>query len=449
MTREANRPGATDLTNRLRGPRRTRIGILGGGFGGLYTALGIEKTLARDPQVEVVLVHRDNFFLFTPLLHEVAASDIDLTNIVSPFRKLLRRVRFTAGEIEQIDLPNKRVVISHGHLKHRHSLEFDHLVIALGSVTNFHDLPGLESSALTMRSLGDAVSVRTQLIAQLEEADFECSAKTRQELLTFVVAGAGFAGVETVAAINDFVREAIRSYFNLRADSLRVVLVHSGPVILPELPEALGIYAGKELARRGVEIRVNSKVSGVSAGNVELAGGTGIKSRMVIWAGNAPHSLLRTLPCRKELGRILVDDHLEIPGWPGVWAVGDCAYVVDPKTGLGCPPTAQHALQEGAVAARNIAAAVFGRRKKPFRYSSVGQLAAIGRRSGVASIGGVKFAGFPAWWLWRTIYLTKLPRFEKRLRVALDWTLDLFFPKDLVQHMTVSSRSLPQEKHDP
>jgi NADH dehydrogenase len=418
--------------------QRQRIIILGGGFGGLYAAMQLEKTLARDPHVEITLINRENFFLFTPMLHEVAASDLDITHIVNPVHKLLRRVHFFAGEVEEIDLPAKRLVVSHGIDHHTHDLAYDHLVIGLGSITNFYNLPGLEEHALTMKSLGDAIALRNRLIALLEEANTECCAAIRQPLLTFVVAGGGFAGVETIAGINDFVREALTFYPNLHEDHLRMVLVHPGPVILPELNPKLGTYAQQKLAQRGIDIRVNTRVSGVSERGVELSDGTVMPTHTVIWtAGTSPNPLLEPLPCTKERGRLVVNEYMEVPEWPGVWALGDCTLVPDRRSGSYYPPTAQHALRQGKVLARNLTAAVRGGQKKPFAFSTIGQLAAIGRRTGVANILGMNFSGFIAWWLWRSIYLSKLPRFEKKVRVALDWTLDLLFSKDLVQFLTV------------
>ena len=417
--------------------QRKRIVIVGGGFGGLHAAMELERTLARDPDVEVLLVNRENFFLFTPMLHEVAASDLDLTHIVNPVRKLLRHVGFFAGNVEAIDLKQRRVIVTHGSERHRHELPYDHLVIALGAITNFYNLPGLEERSLTMKSLGDAIFLRNHLIENLEQADFECAPELREPLLNFVVAGGGFAGVETIAGINDFVREALRFYPHLREDMLRVVLVHPGPVILPELGEQLGAYAQQKLAERNVDIRVNTKVTGASDTAVTLSDGSVIKTNTLIWAaGTSPNPLLDTLPCQRERGRVCVNEYMEVPEWPGVWALGDCAVVPDPKTGMPYPPTAQHALREGKVVAQNIAASLRGGTKKAFVFSTIGQLAAIGRRTGVARIMGINFSGFIAWWLWRTIYLSKLPRFEKKMRVALDWTLDLLFSKDLVQFTT-------------
>jgi NADH dehydrogenase len=423
---------------------KPRVVILGGGFGGMYAALEFERALARGAALDVTLVNHDNFFLFTPMLHEVAASDLDSTNIVSPIRKLLRRVTFFHGEIEAIDLMHQRVGLSHGHEQHCHSLPYDHLVLALGSTTNFFDIPGLADRAFTMKSLSDAMVLRNHLIANLEEADFECGGAPRPSLLNFVVAGGGFAGVETIAAMNDFLREAVQFFPHLREDRLRVILVSSGQVILPELGEKLGRYAQRKLAEQKVEIRSNCKVTAVKDQDVTLSDGTTITTNTLVWtAGISPHALLDTLPCAKAKGRVLVNEYLEVPGWPGLWALGDCALVPDGKTGAFHPPTAQHALREGQIAAQNILATVRRGWKKPFVYSTIGLLAPIGKRTGVANILGVNFSGFFAWWLWRTIYLLKLPRFEKKLLVALDWTLDVLFSKDLVHFRTTRPRTPP------
>jgi NADH dehydrogenase len=419
-----------------------RVVILGGGFGGLYTAFEMERFIGRGSNVEVTLVNRDNFFLFTPMLHEVAASDLDMTHIVNPIRKLLKRVQFFQGDVERISLEKKVVEVSHGVDGHRHELEYDHLVIGVGNITNFYDLPGLEQHALTMKSLGDAIFLRNRLIQNMEEADFECI-ETRKSLMTFAIAGGGFAGVETIAAVNDFLRDAVPFYKNLAERDLRIVLIHSGPVILPELSEKLGVYAQEKLAQRGVEIRLNTRVLAYRNGFVELSDGSFIPTKTLVWtAGTAPHPILNTVPCRKDRGKIAANEYMEVPGWPGVWAVGDCASIPDPRTGKPYPPTAQHALRQGRVLARNVFAALWGGTKKPFVFSTLGQLAAIGKRTGVAQMFGFTFSGFIAWWLWRTVYLSKLPRFEKKCRVALDWTLDLMFTKDLVQFTTVRAPSV-------
>ena len=409
----------------------------------------LERLFRGDDSVEVTLVSRDNFFLFTPMLHEVAASDIDITHIVSPLRTLLKRTRVMIGDVETVDLESRRVMVRHGFEGHGHVLDYDQLVLALGSITNFYGLPGLEQHALTMKTLGDAIHLRNRVIATLEEADNEC-VRDDEGLLTFVVAGGGFAGVETIAAVNDFVREALKFYPRIDPARLRMVLVHAGNVILPELGPELGAYAQHKLTARGVEMVLNARVRQVTSHGVTLANGTEITSRLVVWtAGTSPHPLLHELPCPLERGRVVVDATLAVPGFPGVWALGDCAVVPDVRTGGTHPPTAQHALREAACAADNIAATLRGRPLRRFSFRTIGQLAAIGRRTGVARMFGVNFSGFVAWWLWRTIYLSKLPRLEKKIRVAIDWTLDLLFAKDFVQFLTVRAPVLSMPHMNP
>jgi NADH:ubiquinone reductase (H+-translocating) len=435
-----------------RKPAKRRIVILGGGFGGVYAALRLEKLLAGKPEVEICLVSRDNFFLFTPMLHEIAASDLEITNIVNPLRKLLRRVKVFVGEVERIDLPNKRVMVSHGHHNsnnHSHRLEYDHLVLALGSITNYFGLPGFPELALAMKSLPDAIKLRARVIRNLEDANSECSLGARRSLLTFVVAGGGFAGVETVAALNDFVREALPLYPNLHEKMLRVVLVHPGAVILPELGESLGRYAQQVLALKGVQIALNTRVTSMTENEVCLKDHAPIQASTLVWTGGTmPNPLLALLPCQKECGRVVVNEFLQIPDWPGVWAVGDCAFAPDAsQPGKSHPPTAQHAIREGKVVAENIVLAFAGRPPKQFSFKTIGLLASIGRRTGVARIFGFNFSGFFAWWLWRTIYLSKLPGLDKKVRVAFDWTLDLLFRKDVCAVHDLPSRIHHREQN--
>jgi NADH dehydrogenase len=408
-----------------------RVLIIGGGFGGIYAALRLEKLLKRRSDIEVTLITRDNYFLFTPMLHEVAAAELGMDTIINPLHKLLRRVSTFIGTVDGIDIKTRCVSATHGLDGHAHELHYDHLILALGSGTNFFNLPGVEEFAVTMKSLTDAIELRNRIITHLEEANSECAAGEREPLLTFVVAGGGFAGVETLGAINDFIREALAFHPNLKTEFVRTVLVTPDQVVLPELSPKLGAYAQRKLAARGVEIITGARVTGVHHGVVELDTGHKIEANTLIWtAGTAPNPLVASLPTPMSNGRIAVNEYLEVPGFEGVWAVGDCALVPNTQGGGFHPPTAQHALREGRAVADNVAATIQGRDKKPFRFSTLGQLAAIGRRTGVANIFGIKFSGFVAWWLWRTIYLSKLPRLEKKVRVALDWTLDLVFAKD-------------------
>src|SRR6266853_1497928 len=427
-------PSTADRINSINLDKKSRVLILGGGFAGLYAALEFERW--KNSDIEVTLVNRDNFFLFTPMLHEIAASDLDIMNIVNPVRKMLRHVDFFAGDVESIDLKKRSVVVSHGFDHHTHTLEYDHLVLALGSITNFFRLPGLEERAFTMKSLGDAIQLRNRLIAHLEEADTECAAKEREALLTFVVAGGGFAGVETIASINDFLHNVLPFYPLLKPEMLRIVLVHPGEFILPELGDKLGRYADRKLRERGVEIHAKTKVAAVRPNEIELSNGERITSSTLLWtAGVSPNPALDLVACPKERGRIKVNTNHEVEVVDGLWALADCALVPGRATGGYCPPTAQHASREGKVVAHNIVASVYGKPKEPFSFKTIGLLAAIGRRTGVARILGVNFSGFLAWFLWRGIYWSKLPRIEKKIRVAIDWALDVFFSKDFVQFL--------------
>lgn len=285
-----------------------------------------------------------------------------------------------------------------------------------------------------MKTLNDAMAVRNHVIDIFEHADLEDDADIRKAMLTFIIAGGGFAGTETVAELHDFAYTARRFYPRIRPDEVRVILVHHGARIMPEISERLADYALKKLRERGVEVLLNSGVKSATSDEVEFTNGQVVPTRTLVWtAGVSPHLLLADLPfARNRRGQIIVNNRLEVPGFTGVWALGDCAEIPDPLTGRPYPPTAQHAVREGKVVAQNIAAHVRGHRKREFIFRPRGALASLGRRSAVAEIAGLRFSGFFAWWLWRTIYLLKLPGLERKVRVALDWTLDLFFERDIV-----------------
>jgi NADH:quinone reductase (non-electrogenic) len=428
---------------------KQRVLILGGGFAGAYAAARLEKRLGRATDVEVMLVARENFVLFTPMLHEVAGADVAVTDIVQPLRKMLRHTRVAIADVEAIDLAKRQVRIRHADLPNAYDVDYDHLVLALGSVTNFYHIPGLAEHALTMKSLGDAILLRNRVIDALELADNQMDETARHETLTAVIAGGGFAGVETTGAVNDFLREGMKFYPHLKPDMVRVVLVHPGEVVLPELGESLGRYAQRKQAERGVEIRLQTKVAGYDGREVTLDDGTRIATRMLVWtAGVTPAPVLASLPCKRQHGRVVTDEFMRVPEFPGVWALGDCAYIPDPyHPGKAYPPTAQHAAREGAVLADNIVAVMRGESPHPFRFKTLGLLASIGRRAGVAEILGWNFSGIVAWFLWRGIYLGMLPGIQKKVRVALDWTLDFVFSKDIVQLPTLraTAASGPEE----
>jgi NADH dehydrogenase len=347
---------------------------------------------------------------------------------------LLKRTSVRQAEVKAIDLAQRTVTAAHCGACGDYTVPFDHLVLALGSVPNYFGLPGVAEHALTIKSLADATALHAHIIDKLEHADLQSDAGIRRQLLTFVVAGGGFAGVETLAELNDFVRGAGKFYPQVSPEDIRVVLIHSGERILPEVSESLSAYALNKLRSRGVEVLLKSRVKSCAPGKIELSDGSAIKAATFVWAaGTAPSPVLDLVDVpRSNSGRVEVDATMVVKHSPGVWAVGDSAAIPDVVTGGTCPPTAQYALRQGRRLADNITATIRGQELQPFRFKALGLLAGLGRRSAVAEIFGLRFSGFVAWWLWRTIYLMKLPGFERKLRVAIDWTLDLFFARDIV-----------------
>lgn len=431
VTRDRFRPADPRVQEGAQAP--PHIVIIGGGFGGVSAAQHLEDLLARDRGVRITLVSQSNYLLFTPMLAEVASSGLEAQHISAPVRAALTRTAFRRAEIDAIDLAGRTVRIRAGS-SGTDTLRYDHLILSLGSVPNFYGLPGLEAHAFTLKSLDDATRLRNHVIGLLERADVEPDPAARRRLLTFVVAGGGFAGAEMIAELSDLVHNVRRYYQQVRTEDLRFVLVHSGDRILPELSEGLAVYAQRKLAGRGIELVLGSRVAGVRGDAVLLTTGAEINTSTLVWtAGNQPHPSLQTLPCeRNRAGAVVVEGTLQVRGVPHLWAVGDCAQVPDVyRDNKPCPPTAQHAIRQGRTAAANVVASLRGRAPSTFRYRTVAVLVALGHRTAVAEIWGVRFSGFVAWLLWRAIYLAKLPGLEKKVRVALDWTLDLLFPRDI------------------
>jgi NADH dehydrogenase len=346
----------------------------------------------------------------------------------------LRKTVIRQAEIQSIDLNQRLITASHCQMCGSFEVPYDHLVLSFGTVPNFFGLPGVAEHALTIKSLADATALHAHVIDKLEHADLEQDPAVRRELLTFVVAGGGFAGVETIAELNDFVRACQCYYPRALPEEVRLVLIHSGQRILPEVSERLSAYALRKLRARGVEVLLETRLKECRATAVHLSTGATLATRTLVWsAGLAPCRMQENLDLPKVAGgKIDVDATLQVKGRPGVWALGDCAAVPDLVQGKLCPPTAQHAIRQGKLIADNIAAVLKGQAPTAFKYKPLGLLAGLGRRSAVAEILGFKFSGFLAWWMWRTIYLSKLPGWERKIRVALDWTLDLFFPRDIV-----------------
>jgi len=422
-------------------PITTRVVILGGGYAGVSAAQALEHELAGDPTVGAWLISQTNYLLHTPMLSEVSASAVDAQHISPPLRSFFRRVQVVQGAVEEVDLERRIIRLAPDARSARRELAFDHLILTLGSIPNFFGNKGVEAEAFTFKSLDEAVLLRNQMIDMFERASFETDPEKRRRMLTFVVAGGGFAGVELLGGLNDFARGMLPYYPNISPEELRLVLIHSRDTILPELSVELGKYAQAKLEERGVEFKLGARVTGAKPGAV-LLGAEAIPTETFVWtAGNQPTPVLATLglPLTRR-GQLEVNSELAVPNVPGLWAAGDCAQIPDLSTGKFAPPTAQHALREGKVVGYNVAATIKGKPLKTFDFKTLGSLAALGHQLAVAEILGYRFSGFLAWLMWRAIYLSKLPTMEKRVRVGLDWMLDIFFPPDIVQTIDFSRR---------
>ena len=419
---------------------KTRIVILGGGFAGVATAERLEQEFGPDPSVEFTLVSDTNALLFTPMLAEVATSSLEPTHISSPLRTSLRRTDIVRGGVDRIDLERRRVLLEpDGGSSQDDEIEYDHLVLALGAVSNYLGMDNLRENALDFKTLSDAIRIRNQAIDVFERADREPNPEIRRPLLTFVVAGGGFAGAELAGGLNDFARGMLAYYPNIPPEELRIIVIHSRDRILPELSEPLADYALEHMKERGVTFELNTRVADAQRGVVVLDSGEEIRTETLVWtAGTMPNPLLGDLPVEHDKrGALPVDENLAVSGHAGLWAVGDCAAVTDAKTGDPCPPTAQFALREAYTLAHNIHASVRGRPPKAFHFSGLGTLCVVGHHTACAEIKGVRFSGLLAWMLWRAIYLSKLPGLERKVRVFVDWNIELFFPRDIVQTIDV------------
>lgn len=449
--------GFTDLAARLFGPEpappspkpipKRRIVILGGGFAGMKTAEYLEDQFHTDPSISITLVNETNALLFTPMLAEVAGSSLEPSHISTPLRSSLPRTEFIRATVAAVDFERRTVSLASeaaeggevpGGKRH---IPYDQLVFALGAVSNYLGMANVEKLALNFKTLLDAIRVRNRVIEMFERADAAPHPEKRRPLLTFIIAGGGFAGVELAGALNDFARGILCDYPNVNAHDLQVILVHARDRILPELSESLGRYAQKRMEARGVIFRLNTRLSDVRPGTVILSDGE-VPAETLVWtAGVAPSPLLKSLSleCDKR-GAVIVEKTLAVKGHPGVWALGDCAAVVDARTGKPVPPTAQFALREAATLAQNIHAQLDGRSLEEFYFDSLGALCVVGHQTACAELSvpftsgkSMRFSGLLAWFMWRTIYLGKLPGLERKIRVVVDWTVELFFPRDVVQ----------------
>ena len=547
------------LVHRRQPIEQKKIAILGGGFAGIEVLTKLQKEFQNDIRVDITLISKDNYFLFTPMLHEVSSGMIEPRHVASPLRSFCKRARFIESEIKSIDLENRKIEFTNqvlearftsnkphnikredkkidtlsNHLPSVNSLDisnvnmkndnnnnnyahtnndqyvkslwYDYLVIALGSNTNFFGNKNIEKSSFTMKSLYDAFSIRSHIIDTLEQTDillFEekkdvvidqeiktnknnnyllnykdnenIFENTRKSLITYVVVGGGFAGVETIGEINDFIKESIKDYYqNIDIKDVRVILINSGPEILPEMDERLGKFALEELKKKNVEVILNNRVIDVKSiiegkedkeNQVNLRGpkkiilkdNSYIIADTLIWtAGVVPEKSVIDISCEHDKsGKVVTDKYLQIKGHRDVYAIGDCASIIEPDSGKPCPPTAQHAIREGQITAENISSSIKkelkfentiemkekGKKreiiefnKKEFSYKTRGIMATIGKRNGVAMIFGYSIKGIFAWGIWRFFYLTHLPTLENKLRVMIDWGIDMMFGRNLTR----------------
>jgi NADH dehydrogenase len=420
---------------------KRRIVILGGGFAGVYTAMALERQMSASERrrYEIALVSLENYMVFQPLLPEVISGTIEMLHAISPIRRLAKRTSLHTREVQGIDLERRVVTLAPETQPKTRELPFDHLVIALGSRLDYDLVPGMREHAMSFKYLGDALRLRNALVQALEEADNESDPAERQRLLTFVVGGGGFSGVECVAELHDFLVAALPAYRTLAARELRAVLVQSAGRILPELSEDLAAYAHQILARRGIDIRLNTRLKAVTARGVVIQRKDGgepevIGSRTVVTTvPSAPHRLVELLPFEKDReGRVVVTPETNVVGQPCIWALGDCAAVPQPD-GITSPPTAQHAVRQATACAANILASLRGTAPRRFAFTGPGRLASLGHRSAVAEVFGIKLRGALAWLVWRAVYLAKFPGLDRKARIFTDWCWDLFLPRDITE----------------
>ncbi|MFN2459818.1 MAG: NAD(P)/FAD-dependent oxidoreductase [Candidatus Velthaea sp.] len=423
------------------------IVILGGGFAGIAVARRLERRLGPD-EARVSLVSRENFTLFTPMLPEVSSGGIETRHVVTPVRAQLKRTQFVLGEITTIDLDARRVDVTHALTKAAVHLNYEHLVIALGSVTSTFNIPGVAEHTLPLKTIEDAESLRNRIIASLELADVVTDAHERRRLLTYAIVGGGYTGCEAAGELADFLRGISRFYHSVRPADITMVLIEAGSKLLPDLPAAMGRYTATHLQRSGIRLELGDGVASVDAGGLTLKSGRRIDSRTVVWsAGVRPAPIVKDLPVdRARNGGMYVERDMRVRGRPGVWALGDSAWIPTGKPDDWYPATAQHAIREGPVLADNLLAVLRGQPTKPFVFTALGTMASLGAHRGVVGFpNGFVLTGFLAWFLWRGYYLLRLPGLDRRFRVAFDWTLGLFFSRDIAELRVFTDRVRPTD----
>ncbi len=411
---------------------KKRVVILGGGFGGAYAAKALNKILPKD--WEYALIDRNNFLLFYPLLVEAGVGTIEPRHVVVPIRDFVHDRDFRMAEITRVDLKQQQVHYRMIGALADSSMHYEHLVIAMGSVTKMPPIPGLADYGFQIKSLADSISLRDRAIRLLELANTIDDANVRKALLRVVIVGANFTGIEMAGEYHDFLMDARKSYSRITRDDISVCVIELSERILMAIDADLAEYARKNLAGRGLDIRTKTSVKEVFEDRVVLTDGTSLPTYTCIWAaGIAPNPLLDRIDgLPREGGWIRCDPTLRVSGFENVWAIGDIAKIMDPNH-ASYGATAQNSVREGTQVAKNIGRAIEGAAPQPFVYNPVGSLAELGCRTAVAKVFGIKISGLVAWWLFRTVYLMKMPSWSRRIRIILDWTTELFFKRDIVQ----------------
>ena len=410
--------------------------IAGGGFAGASAARELERLLPRQ-SARLVLVNDVNFLLYTPFLPEAAAGTLEPRHVVTPLRDMLHRTYVRLGAICGHD-PAARTVELRTHEGEGDTLRYDQLLVAVGSVSRSLPIPGLDEHAIGFKSLADAIWLRNHVIETLERANVSEDPARREELLTYVFVGGGYSGLEALAELQDFAADAMERYPRARLHGMRWILVEAADRVLPEVDPGLADYAVRELRGRGIDVRLGTRLDEARADGVRLSTGEEISTRTVVWtAGVAPHPSLKALSLPLDArGKVEVDEYLRVKGLDGVWAVGDCAAVPDPASdgARPCPPTAQHAVRQGPVAANNIAAELgVATKPRPFDYEAKAAFVNLGRYKAVGQIGRQRFRGFLAWWLARSYHMSQVPGVARKIRAVADWTIGLPFSRDVAE----------------
>jgi NADH:quinone reductase (non-electrogenic) len=413
--------------------------IVGGGFGGAAAARELERLMPHQ-STRLTLVNETNFMLYTPFLPEAAAGTLEPRHVVTPLREILDRTYLRLGQVVGHD-PAAKTVTMQAKYGETETLAYDQLLLSLGSTSRVLPIPGLAEHAVGFKSLADAIYLRNHVVETLEEANATEDPARREELLTYVFVGGGYAGLEALAELQDFAADAMESYPRARLHGMRWVLVEAADRVLPEIDAELADYALRELRGRGIDIRLGTTLEQVEADSVRLSNGETLPTRTVVWtAGVAPQPVLRELSLPlDERGRVPVDQYLRVQGLDSVWAIGDCAAAPDPRGGT-CPPTAQHAVRQGPVAGRNIAAELGIGSPRPFEYRSEASFVNLGRYKAVGRVGDRTFRGFPAWWLARGYHMSQIPGTARKVRAVLDWTAGLPFRRDISEVGSIGHR---------